>query len=114
MTQATVLVVSAASRLNADLIAGLRDRGYVCVMADTTAVATEQFLTHRPALVLLDLPFSDASARELTEAFQQFDPAVALVVTGTDAVVSSAADAFDLGADEDLQQPTPDPLLAAV
>ncbi len=114
MTQATVLIVSSASRTDAAVAAGIRARGYECHVADSAAAATEALLSVRPALILLVLPFADAGAKELLQGFQQFDPAVTLVVTGTDAEVSSAADAFDLGADEYLEQATPEAFLAAV
>ncbi len=114
MTQATVLIVSSASRVDGPLLNGVRARGYECHVADSAAAATEVLLSHRPAVLVLVLPFADAGAKELIQGFQQFDPAATLIVTGTDAEICSAADAFDLGADEYLEQVTPEALLAAL
>jgi two-component system, NtrC family, response regulator AtoC len=113
-SEASVLVVCGSSALCDAVLPGLEVRGYGLLQATSAARASDVFGDHWPALVFIQLPMPDAVAGDLTRDLQRLDPGVPLVLAGTDAEVKNAADAFDLGAYEYLEQALPEAFLAAV
>ncbi|HVJ22080.1 MAG TPA: sigma-54 dependent transcriptional regulator, partial [Polyangiaceae bacterium] len=107
-------MIVAGAALGAQVLRGLEVRGYKLITAESASSAIDLFGDHHPALVFLQLPIPDAAAGDLARELLRSDGGVPLIVAGTDPDVKNAADAFDLGAYEYLENPTPDAFLAAV
>src|SRR5688572_20560317 len=90
--KAVVLIVGGEARWNDDIAAWLDARGYELIAAETSDRAVEVFCQRRPELVLLNLPLAGVSASGLARELLAIEPGIRLVVSGTDADVSSAAD----------------------
>jgi two-component system response regulator AtoC len=110
----TVLVVSGRAATATELVRALERRGLGAIVAGTAARALQAFGEQGPAAVFLELPLPDATSKGLLLRFRELDASVVLIVTGSDPDVRVAADAFELGAYEYLDTPTPEALLSTI
>jgi len=110
----SVLIVCENDRLVADLSAKLTARGYEPLVAASAAEAQTAAATRSPAAALIDLPVRGATARQVVGDIKRLDPSITIVFGGTDADVSVAADAFDLGGYEYLEPITVEGFLTAL
>src|SRR5262249_4075416 len=76
----------------------IRHRGQVVNIVTTGSEALRVHQLHGADLVLVGLPLPDRAARALLAQLRGQDPHVTIAVAGVDADVTSAVDAFDLGA----------------
>jgi DNA-binding NtrC family response regulator len=109
-----LLVSGRAAAAAQDLVGALERRGLGAIVAGTAGRALKMFREQRPAAVFLELPLPDATLKGLLSGLRELDASVVLIVTGTDRDVGVAADAFELGAYEYLEKPTPEALLATI
>ena len=108
-----MLVASGRPATATELVRALERRGLVAIVAGTAAAALQAFRERGPAAVFLELPLPDA-AKGVLSRFRELDASVVLIVTGSDEDVRVAADAFELGAYEYLETPTPEALLSTI
>src|SRR5688500_9265758 len=109
--RAAVLIAGGETRWNEEMAKWLDARDFDLVTAATAEQALELFSDRRPVLVFVNLPLPGGGAAALAREVFKLEPSVQLVMAGTDAEVTSAADAFDLGAYEHLEQTTTEAFL---
>jgi two-component system, NtrC family, response regulator AtoC len=110
----TVLVASARGATTTELVGALERRGLGAVVAGTAAEAVQTFREQGPAAVFLELPLPDETSKRVLSRLREIDASVVSIVSGSDQDVRVAADAFELGAYEYLEKPTPEALLSTI
>lgn len=104
MSRATILVVTDDSQLGTRLSGALDRRGHEAVIVKRADACVSAFEAHGASAVFIVLPLPDATCAELVRLLRRSDPNAVFIVTGTDADIRSAIDAFDLGAYEYLEE----------
>ncbi len=108
-----------AAGSDASLLASVRERlssrGHEIELLGGADVV-ERFAAEGADLVILCLPLREGGAGDVVRALRTVDPRVTIVITGHDAQIAGAAEAFALDAFEYVEDPTKDmsDLLAAV
>jgi two-component system, NtrC family, response regulator AtoC len=92
------------------------ERGYNFLIADSGKECVERFRELGADVVMVCLPLFGSAGGDLIRGIRALDPRVSIVVTGKDAQIACASDAFQFGAIEYLSDPALEmnDLLAAV
>ncbi len=89
----------------------LESEGHTVIEADTGMAAIENYVMHRPDLVLLDLTMTDMGGLEVLEKLREIDPGARVVVVSADVQRSTATLVADSGALRFLGKPVAPPEL---
>jgi DNA-binding NtrC family response regulator len=111
-----VLVVGGDQPLVERIRERLVDRGYALEVDRSGPECLRKFSSQGAELVIISLPLGEGGGADLLRGLHEIDPRIKMVVTGRDAQVRDAADAFRFGAFEYVEDPGGDmsDLLAAV
>jgi DNA-binding NtrC family response regulator len=99
-----VLVVGGDLSLLERIRERLVDRGYAVEVDRSGADCMRKFSAQGAELVIVSLPLGDGGGADLLRGLQEIDPRIKMVVTGRDAQVQGAADAFRFGAFEYVEE----------
>ncbi len=111
-----ILAIGGDPRLLETVRARLEGRGYQMELLAEPEACLARFASDGADLVIACLPLARGGGADLIRGLRESDPRVNVVVTGRDAQIPGAAEAFDLDAFEYVEEPTRDmnDLLAAV
>ncbi len=114
MDKFTILLVDDEERIVNFLKAKLRIAGYDILIATNGAEALEQFETHQPDLVILDLIMPTMDGFEVLKELRSFSSVPVIILSAKRADVDKIK-GLHLGADDYLPKPfNPDELLARI
>lgn len=114
MDKFTILLVDDEERIVNFLKAKLRIAGYDILVATNGAEALEQFKTHQPDLVILDLVMPTMDGFEVLKELRSFSSVPVIILSAKRADVDKIK-GLHLGADDYLPKPfNPDELLARI
>lgn len=104
-TPSRVLVVDDELLIRVWLEAHLGDAGYLVDVTESLAAAREQFASHPPDAVLLDLRLPDGNGLDLLREFLEVDPDLVVIILSAHGDIATAVDAVQHGAHHFLEKP---------
>ena len=105
MTPATILLVEDNEDLAFGLSRSLEDQGYAVVVAGDGAVAVEQALSHKPALMILDLMLPALSGYEVLKTVRGAGLTMPVLILSARGEEMDKLHGFRLGADDYVTKP---------
>lgn len=91
------------------MVSALASRGYATTLERTAREGVKQLAHEAPRLVVLVLPLPDADGRRAIASLKAADDTVPFIVAGADSEITSAPQAFELGAHDYVDLPLVDP-----